>query len=204
MQQKLALGLSLCLSIIMIITAIVQISAIHAPTDTIDVTWEIFWQLMEACIAVIMVSLTAFRSLFVAHGSGAKSPPHKPSLRKRILNSKIAVGRKRAGENNNDEAEGLPEIPRATITGMRSFIRGNRADGSVMKSEGSGDTEASWPLEDESANQTIRVERDMWQKSETVGFVLLATDYPSRLDMATDPYQRASSQTKQPSDHQSV
>lgn len=164
LQQKLALGFSLCLSIIMIITAIVQISGIHAPANTIDVVWEIFWQLMEACIAVIMVSLTAFRSLFVAHGSGAKSPPKKPSLRKRMLNSRIAVGRKRA--NDSEETERLPEVPRATLTGMRTFIWGKRADANVMNSEGSDDTEGSWPVEDSSADRTIRIEHDMWQKSE--------------------------------------
>lgn len=174
-QQKLALGLSLCLSIIMIITAIVQISGIHAPTNTIDVTWEIFWQLMEACIAVIMVSLTAFRSLFVAYGSGAKSPPQKPSLRKRVLNSRIIVGRKRAGGSDSEEMERLPEIPRATLTGMRTFIRGKGTEGSVMKSEASGDTQVLWPLENESANKTIRVEHDMWQKSENVIFDLFTS-----------------------------
>ena len=166
LQQKLALGLSLCLSIIMIITAIVQISGIHAPTNTIDVTWEIFWQLMEACIAVIMVSLTAFRSLFVAHASGAKSPPHKPSVRKRVLNSRIAVAMKRAAGNDGEVKERLPEVPRATLTGMRTFIWGKRTEGNVMNSEGSGDTEGSWPLEDESADRTIRVEHDLWRKSE--------------------------------------
>ena len=172
LQQKLALGLSLCLSIIMIITAIVQISGIHAPTNTIDVTWEIFWQLMEACIAVIMVSLTAFRSLFVAHGSGAQSPPQKPSIRKRVLNSRIMVGRRRAEGSDSEETKRLPEIPRATLTGMRTFIRGKGIEGSVMKSEASGDTQVSWPLENESSNKTIRVEHDMEQKSENVSFDL--------------------------------
>lgn len=176
LQQKLALGFSLCLSIIMIITAIVQISGIHAPANTIDVVWEIFWQLMEACIAVIMVSLTAFRSLFVAHGSGAKSPPKKPSLRKRMLNSRIAVGRKRA--NDSEETERLPEVPRATLTGMRTFIWGKRADANVMNSEGSDDTEGSWPVEDSSADRTIRIEHDMWQKSENVSSALLPCKIP--------------------------
>lgn len=31
-----------------------------------DKTWVIFWQQMEACVAVIMFSLTSFRSVFVA------------------------------------------------------------------------------------------------------------------------------------------
>ncbi|MCJ1428168.1 hypothetical protein MMC29_006076 [Sticta canariensis] len=204
LQQKLALGLSLCLSIIMIITAIVQISGIHAPTNTIDVTWEIFWQLMEACIAVIMVSLTAFRSLFVAHGSGAKSPPQKLSLRKRVLNSRIIAGRKRAGGNDSEEMERLPEIPRATLTGMRTFIRGNGTEGSVMKSEASGDTQVSWPLENESANKTIRAEHEMSQKSQNVSFDLFASSYPYTIDVTADPDRQASPHTRNSSDHQFV
>ena len=41
-----------------------------------------------------------------------------------------------------------------------------------MKSEASGDTQVSWPLENESSNKTIRVEHDMEQKSENVSFDL--------------------------------
>lgn len=92
------------------------------------------------------------------------------------MNSRIAIGRRRAGENDNEETEGLPKIPRATLTGMRTFIRGNHAEGSVMKSEGSGDTEISWPLEARSADQTIGVEEDILQKPENVCFALLPLD----------------------------
>lgn len=175
LQQKLALGFCLCLSIMMMISTIVKLSGIHAPTNNLDITWGIFWQIVEACIAVIMVSLTAFRSLFVAHGAGARSPPQKPSLRKRLLNSRIAVGRKRAAGDDSEDAEGLPDIPRATMTGIRTFIQGDQADGSVTKSLRSGDTVLSWPLEGESMDQTIVVQHDMWQKSEDVSLALLPT-----------------------------
>lgn len=161
LQQKLAVGLSLCLSIIMIITAIVQISGIHTPAKNFDATWGIFWQFMEACIAVIMVSLTTFRSLFVAHGSAVKLLPHKPNLRKQQLSSRTVAGKKRAGGNAIEDMGGSPELPRVTLTEMRTFIWGGRVKGSVMESEGSGENEISWPLEDESADQTIRAERGM-------------------------------------------
>lgn len=165
LRQKFALGFSLCLSIIMIITAIVKISGLFASTSSYriaDMTWEIFWQFMEACIAVIMVSLTAFRSLFVVHGSGARRSPQKLSLRKRVLNSRIARGRKRAAGNDSEETEGFPEIPRATLTGMRTFIRGERVEGSVMMSERSSYTE----------DQTITGEHNILERSENVSFSL--------------------------------
>lgn len=157
LQQKLALGLSLCMSIIMTIIPIVRISGIYSSNNTFDTTWVVFWQLMEPCIAVIVVSLTALRTLLVAHaGSGTKPPRHKPSLRKRLLSLKTVFERERAGENDGEEMERLPEVPPATLTGMRTFIRGKRAERSVMKSEGFGDDEMSWPLENESENPTIK------------------------------------------------
>ena len=75
-NQKLALGGSLCLSICMILIAIIRISGLRAG-NSIDVAWEIFWQFMEACIAVLMVSLTAFRSLFVLHDRGNGHPGYR-------------------------------------------------------------------------------------------------------------------------------
>ena len=82
LRQKLALGVSLCLSIVIVIISITCIAGIRAPaaTPAVDVTWELFWQAAEACVAVTMVSLIAFRSFFVAHASRYnRSPPGQPS-----------------------------------------------------------------------------------------------------------------------------
>lgn len=146
----------------MMIICIVKISGIRASTNTMDMTWEMFWHFMETCIAVIMVSLTAFRSLFVAQWSGVHSPPDKPSLRKRLLTLGIVVRKNRAGESDSKETEGLPEIPHATLTGMRTFIRGELADGSLVKREQSGNTD----------DQSISVKHEIWQKSENVSLAL--------------------------------
>lgn len=171
LQLRLALGLSLCLSIVMIIICIVKMAGIRSPTNTMDLTWGVFWQFMEACIAVIMVSSTAFRSLFVAHGSGANSPPYKPSLPKRLLTLGNVVGKKRAGESDCKETKRLPEIPHATLTGMRTLIRGGPADGSVVRGEQSGNTD----------DQSISVKHEMWQKSENVSFTSLPPIVPPDL-----------------------
>ena len=68
MRRKLALGAVLCLSIFMIIIAAIRFGLCEIPTRTgasiPDTTWLFFWQAMEACTAIIMVSLTAFRSLY--------------------------------------------------------------------------------------------------------------------------------------------
>lgn len=152
-SQKLALGVSLCLSIMMIISAIVQISGIHAPSHAIDVTWEIFWQLVEACIAVIMVSLTAFRSLFVAHGAAAQNlQKRRPNSERRNRLDSMRFWKKRVSDDS-EEMGGLPEIPRAIMTGLRTFIRGERTEGNVMRSERSEDDEGSMSSEADTADR---------------------------------------------------
>ena len=60
----------------MILIAIIRISGLRTG-NSIDVAWEIFWQFMEACIAVLMVSLTAFRSLFVSQDRGSGYPGYR-------------------------------------------------------------------------------------------------------------------------------
>ena len=134
-RQKLAIGTTLSLSVAMIITCIIQVSSIRTVTGTIDVTWEIFWQLAEACIAVLMVSLTALRSLFVGHGSRVRRSPGQ-SWSSRQAKKWLRRSPSRTPDRYS-ESDRLPKIPRATLTGMRTFIQGDRAytAGSIMRSE---------------------------------------------------------------------
>ena len=121
-RQKLFLGFFFCLSIMMVIISLIGISRIRTSTDAVDVTWENFWQMVEACIAVIMVSLNAFRTLFMAHRSRQQKSPNEAWYSR---NRRIAF-RKRA-TNTGDEEIQLPDIPRATLTGMRTVIAGGRS-----------------------------------------------------------------------------
>ena len=82
LRQKIALGASLCLSIVIVMVSITCIAGIRASstTEAVDVVWELFWQAAEACVAVTMVSLVAFRSFFVAQSSKQqRSPPGQSS-----------------------------------------------------------------------------------------------------------------------------
>ncbi|KAM0795877.1 hypothetical protein BDR22DRAFT_893718 [Usnea florida] len=65
-RHKLGIGAVLCLSIVMIVISIINTSSIHTSGDFFDLVWKLFWQQVEACSAVIVVSLTAFRSIFIA------------------------------------------------------------------------------------------------------------------------------------------
>ena len=75
-RQKAVLGLTLCLSIFMVITCVIQMSglslfgsvkALGSSGKAVDTVWQVFWQHIEACVAVTMVSLSSFRSLLNAH-----------------------------------------------------------------------------------------------------------------------------------------
>ena len=131
MRQKLGLGSSLCLSLVMAIIAIIRISGIRLPAGEPDIIWLAFWQQQECSIAVIMVSLTAFRSLFVVDASRqVRRPKYTPSYWKK---KKMAWNRHKTSSDLNDPNFGnLPAIPSATMTGLRTFIRGepksNRPD----------------------------------------------------------------------------
>lgn len=122
-RQKIGLGVSLCLSLIMVVTAIIRISGIKLADGATDIVWEAFWVQQECSIAVIMMSVSAFRSFFVPHASGNVSPdPAKPSSfwKNKLLLLKHPLSAK----DNWDGDDELPQIPRATLTGMRSAIRG--------------------------------------------------------------------------------
>lgn len=72
-RQKLGLGIFLCLSVMMMMIAIIRISGYRyngiGLSGSIDTTWAFFCLYLEACVAVIMASITAFRSLFIRGGS---------------------------------------------------------------------------------------------------------------------------------------
>ena len=74
----------------------------------------------EARVAVIMVSFTAFRSLFVTAESKASRSKFRPWYSSSV--ARLRKGRKTSVSGHI--MEGLPAVPRATMTGMRTFIVG--------------------------------------------------------------------------------
>ena len=78
-RQKVELATLLCLSIFMIILAIVRIGGLRYH-NRIDLSWNHFWFHLESCTAVTKLSATAFRSLFVsAVPKGNRAGPWVPS-----------------------------------------------------------------------------------------------------------------------------
>ena len=123
-RQKFALGLSLCLSIIMIIVAVVRIVGIRLTDDQLDIVWLAFWQQQTSSIAVILVSLSAVHALFVA--KSMQNPPRRP-IRHSFHDWRRGIHRRRLGPTTDEQGthvqESLPRVPSPALTGMSSTIR---------------------------------------------------------------------------------
>lgn len=105
----------------MAVIACVRVSGIRV-TGSFDDTWNLFFQHMEACIAVTMVSLTAFRSVFISGESKENLKKPKPWHSLRLRRPRTKQHNDLLDENSNH----LPTIPSATLSGMRTFIQGGR------------------------------------------------------------------------------
>ena len=104
--QKLGIGAFLCLSFCMIVIACVRFSGLRVRGSSIDV-WQYFWLEVEACVAVCMISLTAFRSVFASNSSNANAAKAKPWY-------SSTIERNRERRRRAPEIEELPTRPRAT------------------------------------------------------------------------------------------
>ncbi|KAI1498935.1 hypothetical protein F5X99DRAFT_420218 [Biscogniauxia marginata] len=134
-STKFGLVIFLCLSIFMAICAIVRIAGFHYK-GLEDDTWEFFWQHTEGAVAVMMASITAFRTLFVKQTNDAESTtPRSPveSLFHRLFRRFQSLARAQPAEKPTSTLDTsilkLPKIPSPIFTGVRTFIRrNNRTD----------------------------------------------------------------------------
>ena len=147
-RHKFILGIFLSLNLFMAVTASIRVSGLKF-RGTFDEVWLYLWQQIEACIAVAMISLTAFRSAFVASES---SRARRGEAKKSWLSSVMsAVKRSKARRRSDEEAsQELPSIPSGTLTGMRTFINGGRRVQTSQQTTGSKPTlemePDEWPL----------------------------------------------------------
>lgn len=119
----------------MISTAGIRVFGIRSGHDKDNHNWQIFWQLAEACIAVMMVCLSAFRSFYVAHESRLRGPRNRPWYMSRRKVLPEDPWKKGLGIESYDMKR-FPHIPQATLTGMRTIIRGqNWPTESMMETE---------------------------------------------------------------------
>ena len=151
------MGLTLCLTILLIAITLIRASGLKSH-GFMDSVWEIYWQFISTEVGLILTSLTAFRTLFVAHTVPKPAGSAKRSFytyKKRLLgqldrfytwsqqrskpNSKVLT---LDGDNGNHGIEELVEVPKGTMTGLRSFINGRgRSAGSISGILASGTRE---------------------------------------------------------------
>lgn len=62
-SDKFGVGVFLCLSVVTAVIAIIRVSVYHVRRrfGFLDVTWVFLWLYLQACIAIIIARLTAFR-----------------------------------------------------------------------------------------------------------------------------------------------
>jgi hypothetical protein len=126
----------------MIIVALIRVTLAPQIGKIQDVPYELFLFQLEGCIAVFMASVSAFRSLFASQGSRAvrKKPQFIWSSRHQFWNR----GKDKLESDSTKRTNGLPSIPSATITGLRTFINGGVSDKSSRWD--SDETNDDWPL----------------------------------------------------------
>ncbi|KAI9720462.1 MAG: hypothetical protein M1812_002968 [Candelaria pacifica] len=131
-SQKFVLGIFLSLNLIMAITASVRISSLRY-LGTIDEVWLFLWLQLEACVAIAMLSLTAFRSAFVVSSRARRENHPKEAWYSSVVEAVKRRAKVRRIHDREESDRGLPKIPSATMTGLRSFIRGGcRTDADIL------------------------------------------------------------------------
>lgn len=109
--------------------AIIRVSGIHYH-GKFDNPWIFMWQQIEACIAVTMLSLTAFRSVFVVAKPSLgqnKASPWVPSTRR-------LLGRQKKSRTGDQQRLDDLTIPSATLTGLSRVFNRNTVERSLDQS----------------------------------------------------------------------
>ena len=164
-KRKLRLALFLCLQIVMIAIAIVRASSTRWDIG-LDTPWNVSMMQIESCVAVSMLCFTAFRSVFISDDSrGIAGSPHQrwySSALERVRKFRYRSKESSSTVDSGGFEERLPPIPRGTMTGMRTFVQGRKADTSFLDSAcyGEKDEEDQAPIYPYS-DRGIRVERTM-------------------------------------------
>jgi hypothetical protein len=112
-RRKLGMGWLLCLSFFCIICAIVRAVGHDLVNGQNDVVWILFWSHMEACVALIACSMTAFRGLF-----NIKTPNALVRLEPYVQDMK---GLSQLGSPSTPQIA-MPSVTKPEISGLRSLL----------------------------------------------------------------------------------
>lgn len=174
--------MSLCLTVVMIAVTIIRVSGVLLD-DKVDAVWESYWLILHAEVGIIMTAVTAFRTFFVARskhrrGQSPGERTHWYDGSKRLLQRAFSLSRWRSksGEQSSRGYEAqqnvphvfmgaLPNVPRAHMTGVRTFIdaQGRMMNSScIMQSQLTQSDDEIWHFHRPGHNgHGIRVQHDL-------------------------------------------
>jgi hypothetical protein len=136
LSTKLGLGIFLCLSSVMLICSIIRATGIRNNAGSNDYPWTTFWLHVEGCIAIVMGSITVYRSTLT--GSNELSDKFRAALG--------GFRRKRSADAEKQAtSDGTPPsryqirlfgLPGATLTGLRTMFDMEKTVDSSQKGSG--------------------------------------------------------------------
>ena len=119
---------SLCLTVFMMATTVTRLAGLIY-NEMVDTIWEIYWTLISGEVGVFLAAATAFRSFFVARKASKNGTPQQQAQRFFSASFVAKFNRKKKStlddtmdSHNEKGAFGLPRVPRAQITGLKTFI----------------------------------------------------------------------------------
>ena len=168
LYQKIRIAAFLCLSLAMVIISIVRISGgffinLQGKRE-ISLAWANMLLHIEAGVAVLMGSISAFRAVFAGQGSPEESS--HPSLIYRIMKRLGLYGTSSSGVVEQADERNWPSSPehtRATLVSLREFIRRHNRESGHTTLESNDDLQDPYhefirqQREDQNSGQ------DLWQ-----------------------------------------
>lgn len=136
----------------MIIIAIIRIAAGNVSHGQVDAAWAIFWLQVEASVAVMVVSVSAFRALFVARQQASKSRDtgHQIQTEAHSLKASTSTWKNRAHWSRTKSSEGhsadsieLPATQSTTSQAVTTRIQPTLYDDRILD----GDRESTSRLQ---------------------------------------------------------
>ena len=123
---KIGLSTFLCLSVFMLACSILRAAGTYYH-DALDYPWQVFWLHSEACIGIIMGSVTAYRSALVGSNNVADKVQlyFNKIFRRRTSSATADHDAERACKKDQPSPRHLLlRIPGATLTGLRTMFGG--------------------------------------------------------------------------------
>lgn len=146
-RRKLGMGWLLCLSSFCIVCAIVRAVGHELVNGQNDVVWILFWSHMEACVALIACSMTAFRALFNLKASQGEVLKLGPRLRRPVQDNTLVESESSTKGSGKPPRLEMPLMTKPEISGLRSILMWDPFEGEKVydvESTVAGNSDRTW------------------------------------------------------------